>query len=82
MDFFVVVISLAKMGMGKTIQAVSLILYNRPLVSAGQSKAQKSLMTKQKGVWDDVDRQHAVDPKSSIRAGTLIVVPMIAIRQW
>jgi DNA repair protein RAD16 len=61
-----------EMGMGKTIQAIALILDNRPNA--------KDL--KQLEMWDDSDMRHGADPKKSIRAGTLIILPTIALRQW
>lgn len=61
------------MGMGKTIQAISLILQNRP------SKGDKD----QSDEWDRSDLLHDVkDGASMARAGTLLVLPTVAIRQW
>jgi DNA repair protein RAD16 len=58
--------------MGKTIQAVSLILTNRP----------NKLNKEQLKAWNESDLAHEWKGKPSERAGTLIVVPTIAIRQW
>ena len=71
--------------MGKTIQAIALILHNRP------NKHDK----KQNELWKKSDQAHhpknhmIKDSSSSTssftslpRAGTLIVLPTVAIRQW
>jgi DNA repair protein RAD16 len=60
-----------EMGMGKTIQAIATILHNRP------NKKDK-MQSKQ---WSQSDTRHGI-VEALPRAGTLIVVPMVAIRQW
>ncbi|RYG64181.1 hypothetical protein EON64_14500 [archaeon] len=69
-----------EMGMGKTIQAIALMLHNRP--ARGDAELEE--------VWAASDNAHAhstLTETSSIhaqlpRAGTLIVLPTVAIRQW
>lgn len=62
-----------EMGMGKTIQAISMMLYNRPNLK------DPSLLK----LWKESDGNHGVEPGRKMpRAGTLIVVPTVAIRQW
>ena len=61
-----------EMGMGKTIQAISLILASRP------DHENKNLVDK----WRESDIKHEVLPEALPRCGTLIVVPTVAIRQW
>lgn len=60
-----------EMGMGKTIQAIATILHNRP------NKEDKAQMQQ----WNESDLRHGIKDELP-RAGTLIVVPMVAIRQW
>eukprot|EP01041_Mallomonas_annulata_P005925 gene5925-11955_t len=61
-----------EMGMGKTIQAVSLILANRPRLD------DKDVMIE----WNKSDLRHDIPPNTLRKAGTLVVLPMVAIRQW
>ena len=61
-----------EMGMGKTIQAIALILDNRPDTN---DKAQQV-------EWDASDERHGADSKKLSRTSTLVVVPTIALRQW
>ena len=58
--------------MGKTIQTIAAILHNRP------SGIDKKILAKQ---WEIADQKHGMTDALP-RAGTLIVVPMVAIRQW
>ena len=59
-----------EMGMGKTIEAISLILSNRP----------PAVATKE---WKESDERHNFSlTKGHFRGKTLVVVPTIAIRQW
>lgn len=62
-----------EMGMGKTMQAISLILSNKPdPLSVAQLKD-----------WKESDLKHDFSGlPSSSRGKTLIVVPTIALRQW
>ena len=60
------------MGMGKTIQAISIILQNRPMKG---NKAQDE-------VWKQSDIAHEWKGKISEHGNTLIVVPTVAIKQW
>lgn len=60
-----------EMGMGKTIEAISLMLYNRP----------SNINSELKTLWNNVPNDHGVKGKFP-KAGTLIVLPTIAIRQW
>lgn len=60
-----------EMGMGKTIQAVALMLANRPL--AGDRAQQK--------LWREQDQRNEVDA-SKPRGGTLVVLPVVALGQW
>jgi DNA repair protein RAD16 len=60
-----------EMGMGKTIQAISLMLANRPNFSDfGQMRE-----------WAASDERHCAEPGLT-KASTLIVLPTVAIRQW
>lgn len=60
-----------EMGMGKTIQAISLMLENRPNQSDfGQMRE-----------WAASDQRHG-QAEGLIKASTLIVLPTVAIRQW
>ena len=59
------------MGMGKTIQAISLILDNKRNDSDASQRER----------WKLSDDEHNSD-QSLLRGGTLIVLPTIAIRQW
>eukprot|EP01032_Pedospumella_encystans_P014510 gene14510-16657_t len=77
-----------EMGMGKTIQAIALMLQNRPDMSDFAQLRE----------WAASDARHAapaiVDssksssssssegPEPMVRCGTLIVLPTVAIRQW
>ena len=63
-----------EMGMGKTIQAIALMLTNRPSNISPEIRA----------LWDKVPSDHGVlqQGKKFSKAGTLIVLPTIAIRQW
>ena len=61
-----------EMGMGKTIQAIALILDNRP---DAKDKAQQA-------EWDASDVRHGADSNKLSRTSTLVVVPTIALRQW
>lgn len=58
--------------MGKTIQAISLILDNRPNFDDHQQESN----------WIASDRAHGVDPLQMVRGGTLLILPTVAIRQW
>ncbi len=55
--------------MGKTIQAIALMLANRP------SKAHAA-------VWSKQEESHGHIPNPSMRAGTLVVCPLVALLQW
>lgn len=55
--------------MGKTIQAISLMLANRPGPQHTES-------------WDKSDRDHDREVNPKMRAGTLVVCPLIALLQW
>lgn len=69
---------------GKTIQAISLMLQNRPDLSDFAQLRE----------WAASDARHAAPPSTSsssssnapvvdmVRCGTLIVLPTVAIRQW
>lgn len=57
---------------GKTIQAVSIILQNRPNLHDAQ----------QMRGWKESDCAHGVSDKGIKHCGTLIVLPTVAIRQW
>jgi DNA repair protein RAD16 len=61
-----------EMGMGKTIQAISVMLTNRP--DPKSKEAQQ--------IWNASDEAHEWKGNSAHRAGTLIVLPTVAIRQW
>jgi DNA repair protein RAD16 len=75
-----------EMGMGKTIQAISLILDNRPqslpAVPMCQPVGDKTAAAKQNELWMAAEKNHDVTPAMMPRAGTLIVLPTVAIRQW
>jgi SNF2 family DNA or RNA helicase len=72
-DFILIVmITYAVLVLGKTIQAVSLILQNRP------KPQDKSLMQQ----WKLSDISHGMISENIQHCGTLIVLPTIAIRQW
>ena len=58
---------------GKTIQAIALMLANRP----GDKRNKQNSSD-----WDVSDKAHGLELSSVIRAGTLIVLPTVAIRQW
>lgn len=60
------------MGMGKTIQAIAVILHNRP------DKTNQVL----EAAWNQSDESHEWKGKPSERGNTLIIVPTVAIRQW
>ena len=55
--------------MGKTIQAIAVMLANRP------SKAHAA-------AWSKQEESHGRVPNPSLRAGTLVVCPLIALLQW
>jgi len=55
--------------MGKTIQAIALMLANRP------SKTHIA-------AWSKQEESHGRIPNSSMRAGTLVVCPLVALLQW
>jgi DNA repair protein RAD16 len=55
--------------MGKTIQAIAVMLANRP------SKAHAA-------EWSKQEESHGRVPNPSMRAGTLVVCPLIALLQW
>ena len=55
--------------MGKTIQAISLMLANRP----GPEHTEE---------WDKSDKDHDGEINPKMRAGTLVVCPLIALLQW
>eukprot|EP01032_Pedospumella_encystans_P019528 gene19528-22199_t len=77
-----------EMGMGKTIQAIALMLQNRPDMSDFAQLRE----------WAASDARHAAPaildsstsstssssegPEPMVRCGTLIVLPTVAIRQW
>ncbi|EWM25491.1 snf2 super family [Nannochloropsis gaditana] len=58
-----------EMGMGKTIQAIAVMLANRP--SELHSEA-----------WTRQEASHGRAPDPCMRAGTLVVCPLIALLQW
>ena len=58
--------------MGKTIQAIAVILHNRP------NKTNHAL----EAIWKQSDVSHEWKGKPSERGNTLIIVPTVAIRQW
>ena len=60
-----------EMGMGKTIQAIALLLANR------RNPADEKLAS----AWAAADRRHGVEA-SKPRGGTLVVVPVVAMGQW
>lgn len=60
------------MGMGKTIQAIALVLTNRP--DSSNVNLQK--------MWQSSDEAHEWTGQPNYKGGTLIVLPTIAIRQW
>ena len=61
--------------MGKTIQAISLILQNR----ASTTKLPKEISK----MWSDSEKSHLESQEMKlVRGKTLIVLPTIAIRQW
>lgn len=55
--------------MGKTIQAISLLLANRP--SPAHNAA-----------WVQHEADHGRAPNAKLRAGTLVICPLIALLQW
>ena len=59
-----------EMGMGKTIQAIALILGNRVNTKSINKE------------WNESDKRHQFTGSKSNRGNTLIVLPTIAIRQW
>lgn len=61
-----------EMGMGKTIQAISLMLTNRPSLKDSNTLAN----------WDASDLSHDFKGTAKERGGTLLVLPTVAIRQW
>lgn len=67
-------------------QAVALIIHNRPLDST-RSYPESTLafdeaVREQRAKWDASDVSHGLQPSKSVRSGTLIVLPTVAIRQW
>lgn len=60
-----------EMGMGKTIQAISLMLSNRPNFSDFAQMRE----------WAGSDERHGGEPTLA-KGSTLIVLPTVAIRQW
>ena len=60
-----------EMGMGKTIQAIALLLAHR------RNPADEKLAS----AWAAADRRHGVEA-SKPRGGTLVVVPVVAMGQW
>jgi DNA repair protein RAD16 len=70
------ILNLLKIIKGKTIQAIALILTNRPSRADAKTLAQ----------WDASDLAHEFKTNSNssqqFRGGTLIVLPTVAIRQW
>lgn len=58
-----------EMGMGKTIQAISVMLANRPSKAHGEA-------------WAKQEESHGRVPNPGMRAGTLVVCPLIALLQW
>ena len=78
--------------MGKTIQAISLILDNRPLkVVTSKSKSASNdfkLYQEQDDLWSAMEavfyseNSNSISSLKLLRAGTLIVLPTVAIRQW
>jgi hypothetical protein len=62
----------AEMGMGKTVQAISLLLANRP----------DPRDARQLEVWRGADDRNGVTSGPNARGGTLVVLPVIAMGQW
>ena len=60
-----------EMGMGKTIQAIALLLANRRNTNDPAQTA----------AWDRADMTQGVE-RSKPRGGTLVVVPVVAMGQW
>jgi SNF2 family DNA or RNA helicase len=58
--------------MGKTIQAIALMLDNRPNFDD----------LKRESEWMASDKAHGVNALDMARGSTLLVLPTIAIRQW
>ncbi len=72
-----------EMGMGKTIQAIGLMLVNRPpppittAVAADTDSQQQSLLA-----WSEMEVSMGRTPDLSKRGGTLVICPMVAMLQW
>ena len=67
-----------EMGMGKTIQMISLLLTNKALSHDDDPGA-----ARQDELRDTSDVAHDVNPETPMpRGGNLIVVPTVALRQW
>lgn len=72
-------------GMGKTIQAISLLLTNRPPDGYQSPEPPSTLSEAQRNVLDrwsaaEIDNERTVDPPR--RAGTLVICPLVALHQW
>lgn len=65
-----------EMGMGKTIQAIALILSNK--APKQKQKLNKELAAR----WIESDTRHGPDAAALPKGNTLVVLPTIAIRQW
>ncbi|CAM9779021.1 unnamed protein product, partial [Phaeothamnion confervicola] len=61
-----------EMGMGKTIQTISLALSHRPDDKDQDQTAQ----------WDAVETSMGREPDPARRAGTLVICPLVALLQW
>ncbi len=70
-----------EMGMGKTIQAIGLMLINRPNIAAAPLENTKDT-DPQSLAWSEMEELMGRTPDLSKRGGTLVICPMIAMLQW
>ncbi len=66
-----------EMGMGKTIQAIGLILINHQPSTAVTDADNDKLLA-----WSEMERSMGRTPDLSKRGGTLVICPMVAMLQW
>eukprot|EP01084_Bolivina_argentea_P145357 254789_1 len=70
-----------EMGMGKTIQAIGLMLIHRRNVAVAPLENTKAT-DPQSLAWSEMEESMGRTPDLSKRGGTLVICPMIAMLQW